>query len=140
MRIHSVNIALAFVVVPAWVIEEICLGVHHQQSSYHLGELDHLAQHSPSSLSSSTLDSSRSQTHCTVLQRLQTIQQVLSYFVVLHLHHLHLALNCKGHWGTTDDFTACFLVLECRKLTEAVVSECTIWYQACPCVTPLSVV
>ena len=21
----------------------------------------------------------------------------------------HLSLNCEGHWGTTDDFTTCFL-------------------------------
>ena len=24
-------------------------------------------------------------------------------------HHHHLSLNCKGHWGTTDDFTTSFL-------------------------------
>ena len=24
-------------------------------------------------------------------------------------HHHHLSLNCEGRWGTTDDFTTCFL-------------------------------
>ena len=26
-----------------------------------------------------------------------------------HLHHLHLSLNCRGSWGTTEDFRTSFL-------------------------------
>ena len=30
-------------------------------------------------------------------------------WLVLHLHHLHLSLNCMGRCGITDEFTTSFL-------------------------------
>ena len=37
-----------------------------------------------------------------------TVVRVNNNFTT-HVHHHHLSLNCKGHWGTTDDFTTSFL-------------------------------